>query len=161
MSRKPGARRPGAVRHRRPRAASAPLRERLVALARVLAAGEARAPAARFGLEESAWRVVAALGDGAARSAAETAARSALEKARTARVLQALARGGYLERTHDAFDARRTLFRLSTRGRALYRRVAARARAGEQALLAALSPGERRQLDRLLAKLQRAAAVRG
>lgn len=159
--RKPGGRRAGAAPHRRPRTAAVPLLERLAALARVLAAGEARAPAERFGLDATEWRVAAALGDGAARSAAETAARGALDKARAARALQALARGGYLERTHDAFDARRTLFRLSTRGRALYRRVASRARARERMLLAGLSPVERRQLDRLLAKLQRAAEVAG
>ena len=53
------------------------------------------------------------------------------------------------------------LFRLSTRGRALYRRVASRMRARERALLAGLAPVERRQLDRLLAKLQRAAEAAG
>jgi DNA-binding MarR family transcriptional regulator len=121
----------------------------------------ARAPAERFGVDAAGWRVVAALGDGAARSAGETAARSALDRAQTSRSLQSLARGGYLERTHDAFDARRTLFRLSTRGRALYRRVASSARADERALLAGLTPVERRQLDRLLAKLQRAAEAVG
>jgi len=92
------------------------------------------------------------------RSAAETAARAGLDKARASRALQSLSRGGYLERTHDAFDARRTLFRLSTRGRALYRRVASSARARERTLLAGLTAVERRQLDRLLAKLQRAVA---
>jgi DNA-binding MarR family transcriptional regulator len=78
-----------------------------------------------------------------------------------ARSLQSLARAGYLERTHDAFDARRTLFRLSTRGRALYRRVAASNRAREGGLLAGLTPVERRQLDRLLAKLHRAVEAAG
>ena len=130
--RKPGSSRPGLDRHRRRRAVIAPLVERL-----------------------------AALGDGAMRSAAATAARSGLDKARASRALQSLARGGYLERTHDAFDARRTLFRLSTRGRALYRRVSSSARARERALLAGLTAVERRQLDRLLAKLQRAVASAG
>ncbi len=153
--RRKGARRPPARRHRRPRAAGRPLAERLAALARLL--GTPAASGERFGLDPAGWRVVAVLGDGLARSPAETAARSGLEKTRAARALQALARAGYLERAHDAFDARRIRFRLSTRGRALYRRVAARARAQERALLAALTPGERRQLDRLLARLQRAA----
>ena len=130
--------------------------ERLAALARLLGAGAARAPAERFGLDAARWRIVVALGDGAARSAAEAAARGGLDRTRAARSLQSLARGGYLERTHDAFDARRTLFRLSTRGRALYRRVAASARSQERALLAGLTALERRRLDRLLAKLQRA-----
>ena len=156
VRRTPGGRRPSLPRHPRPRAAP-PLLERLAALARLLGTRAARAPAERFGVGAAGWRVVAALGDGAARSASETAARCALDRAQTSRSLQSLARGGYLERTHDAFDARRTLFRLSTRGRALYRRVASSARAEERALLAGLTPVERRQLDRLLAKLQRAA----
>lgn len=159
--RTPVRRRPNAPRHPRPRPADAPLLERLLAAARLLGARAARAPAERFGLDAGGWRVVAALGDGAARSVAETATRSALDRARTSRSLQSLARRGYLERTHDAFDARRTLFRLSTRGRALYRRVAASARAEERALLAGLAPVERRQLDRLLAKLLRAAEAVG
>jgi DNA-binding MarR family transcriptional regulator len=139
----------------------APLAERLAATARLLAARAALAQAERFGLDASRWRVVAALADGAARSAAETAARSGLDRGRAARALQSLARGGYLERTHDAFDARRVLFRLSTRGRAFYRRMSAGARAQEQALLAGLTPAERRRLDRLLAKLQRALEAAG
>jgi DNA-binding MarR family transcriptional regulator len=158
--RKPGVRRRSGLRHRRPRPA-APLADRLAAVARLLAARAARAPAERFGLDASRWRVVAALADGAARSAAETAACSGLDGGRAARALQSLARGGYLERTHDAFDARRMLFRLSTRGRALCRRMSAGARAQEQALLAGLTPAERRRLDRLLAKLQRALEAAG
>jgi DNA-binding MarR family transcriptional regulator len=157
VRRRPRGRHASAPRHPRPRAAAVPLLERLAALVRLLGARAARAPAERFGLDAAGWRVVAALGDGAACSAAETATRSALDRTRASRSLQALARAGYLERTHDAFDARRTLFRLSTRGRALYRRVASSARAHERALVAGLTPGERRQLDRLLAKLQRAA----
>jgi DNA-binding MarR family transcriptional regulator len=101
--------------------------------------------------------VAAALGDGAARSAA-AATRGSLDRVEASRALQALVRERYVERIHDAFDARRTLFRLTTRGRALYRRLASRARARERTLLAALAPAERRQLDRLLRKLERAAA---
>ena len=156
--RKPGGARPGLRRHRRRRTTAAPLAERLAELARCLGAEAARPSAERADVDAAEWRVVAALGDGAMRSAAETAARTGLDKARAARALQSLSRGGYLERTHDAFDARRTLFRLSTRGRALYRRVASGARARERTLLAGLTAVERRQLDRLLAKLQRAVA---
>jgi len=156
--RKPGGPRAALRRHRRRRTTATPLAERLAALARCLGAEAARSGALRSDVDAAGWRVVAALGDGAMRSADETAARTGLDKARASRALQSLARGGYLERTHDAFDARRTLFRLSTRGRALYRRVASSARARERALLAALTAVERRQLDRLLAKLQRTVA---
>ena len=153
--RRPGGRAPGAPRHRRPRAVAPPLGDRVAALARLLGV---RTPDERFGLDAARLQVVAALGDGAARSPAAAAARGGLDRVEAARALQALVRERYVERTHDAFDARRTLFRLTTRGRALYRRVASRTRARERALLAALAPAERRQLDRLLAKLERAAA---
>ena len=154
--RKPRGRISGAPRHRRVPAVAPPLVDRFAALARLLGA---RAPDERFGLDAARWRVVAALGDGAARSAAETVARGSLDRLEALRALQALVRERYVERTHDAFDARRMLFRLGTRGRALYRRVASRARTRERAVLAVLAPAERRQLDRLLGKLERAAAT--
>ena len=147
----------GLRRHARPRATAGWLLERMAALTTLVAGPLAE----RSGLGAAEWRVVAALGDTAALSLAETASRAAVESGRAARALQALARAGYVERTHDAFDARRSLFRLGRRGRALYRRVTLRARARERALLAALAPVERRQLDRLLAKLQRTAAGGG
>jgi DNA-binding MarR family transcriptional regulator len=156
--RKPGGRVAGAPHHRRPRAVAPPLVDRFAALARLLGA---RAPDERFGLDAARWRVVAALGDGVARSAAETVARGSLDKVEASRALQALVRERYVERSHDAFDARRILFRLGTRGRALYRRILSRARARERAVLAVLAPAERRQLDRLLTKLERAAATAG
>jgi DNA-binding MarR family transcriptional regulator len=155
--RKPNGDRAGARRHPRPRAAtSSPLR-RIAALEGLLRAGEARLHARRFGVDATEWRVLAVLGDGAPVSVVETAARGAIEKARTARAAQALSRRGLVERTHDPFDARRTLLRLTTKGRALYRRATLLVRARERSLLAALAPGEQRALARLLAKLQRAA----
>ena len=129
----------------------------LASLARLIAAAEARSQGRRFGLEVPEWRVVAVLGDGAPRSVADAATRAAIDKSRASRAVQVLARRGLVERTHDAFDARRTLLRLTTKGRALYRRVTSFARARERTLLAALAPGEQRELGRLLAKLQREA----
>jgi DNA-binding MarR family transcriptional regulator len=97
------------------------------------------------------------LGEGAPVSLVETAARGGIEKGRAARAAQTLSRRGCLERTHDPFDARRTMLSLTTKGRALYRRATLFARARERVLLAALAPGEQRALARVLAKLQRAA----
>ena len=155
--RKPNGSRAGARRHRRARgAASSPL-PRIAALAALLGTAEARLHARRFGLDVAEWRVLTALGDGAPVSLVEAAARGALEKGRTTRAAQALARRGFVERTHDPFDARRMVLRLTTKGRALYRRATLFARARERLLLAALAPGEQRELERLLAKLQRAA----
>jgi DNA-binding MarR family transcriptional regulator len=155
--RNPNRGRAAARRHRRTRRATSSPLQRIAALAALLGTGEVRAHARRFGLDGTEWRILAVLGDGAPVSVVETAARGALEKGRTARAAQALSRRGLVERTHDPFDARRTVLRLTTKGRALYRRATLVARARERLLLAALAPGEQRVLARLLAKLQRAA----
>jgi DNA-binding MarR family transcriptional regulator len=137
--------RAGAARHRRARAAAGAALPRIAALAALL------------GLDAAQWRVLAALGDGAAASLAEAVARGGIERARAVRAAQALARRGFVARTHDPFDARRPVLQLTTKGRALYRRATLLVRARERLLAAALAPGEQRELDRLLAKLARAA----
>ena len=149
--------RPGAGRHRRARAGAGAALPRIAALAAALAAAELRLHARRFGLDAAEWRVLATLGDGAAMSLAEALSRGAVERARAVRAAQTLARRGLVERTHDPFDARRLVLQLTTKGRALFRRAALLVRARERLLLAALAPGEQRELERLLAKLQRAA----
>ena len=111
----------------------------------------------RSGLAADEWQVVAALGEGAPLSAAMLAQRTTVDQGRALRVAQGLARRGLVEREPDAFDARRISFRLSLKGRALYRRVAPRARAQERALLASLSLTERRVLLRLLEEIERQA----
>jgi DNA-binding MarR family transcriptional regulator len=148
--------RAGVRRHRRARAASSSL-PRIATLAALLGTAQVRLYTRRFGLDAAEWRLLTVLGDGAPVSLVKAAARGAIEKGRTARAAQALARRGFVERTHDPFDARRTVLRLTTKGRALYRRATLLARARERLLLAALAPGEQRELERLLAKLQRAA----
>lgn len=154
---KPRAGRAGARRHRRARVASRSPLPRLAALAALLRGAEVRLHSRRFGLDAVEWRVLAVLSDGAAASLVTAGARAAVEKGRAARAGQALARRGLVERTHDPFDARRTVLRLTTKGRALYRRAALAARARDRRLLAALSPTEQRELERLLGKLHRAA----
>jgi DNA-binding MarR family transcriptional regulator len=130
---------------------------RIAALAALLGTAEVRLHTRRFGLDAAEWGVLTVLGDGAAASIVEAAARGAIEKGRAARAAQALARRGFVERTHDPFDARRTVVRLTTKGRALYRRATLLARARDRLLLAAITPGEQRELERLLTKLHRAA----
>ena len=149
--------RAGARRHPRPREPA--LLQRIAGLADALATAEARLRERRFGLAVPEWRVVVVLGDGAPASLAEVAARGGVDRPHASRAAQALARRGIVERTHDAFDARRTLVRLTTKGRALSRRVALLARARERTLLAALAPSEQRELERLLAKVQRHATA--
>lgn len=142
---------------RRDAALAGSVPHRIATLARLLARLAARLYAKRVGLAVPEWHVLAVLGEGRPLSAAEVARRTAIDKGRASRAVASLARRGLLERAPDAFDARRTLLGLSRRGRALYRRVVPLALGAERALLDALTPAERRELGRVLAKLHRAA----
>jgi DNA-binding MarR family transcriptional regulator len=150
------ARRPGKDGRR-----AAPLAPyRIATLANLLARSALRQFARRFGLTTREWHVLAVLGEGRPLSAAEVSRRTAIERGRAGRVVASLVRHGLVERVPDAFDARRATLRLSLKGRAIYRRIVPLAAAGERALLAVLTASERRQLERLLAKLhERAEAM--
>jgi DNA-binding MarR family transcriptional regulator len=146
------ARRPG-VRRDEPLALERFVPYRIATLAGLLARGASRLYALRFGLLVREWRILAALGAGAPLSAAEVVRRTAIDKGRVSRAVANLVRRGLLVREPDAFDARRTMLRLSQKGRSVYRRVVPLAVARERELLAALTGTERRELERLLAKL--------
>jgi DNA-binding MarR family transcriptional regulator len=146
------ARRPGARRDE-PLALERYVPHRIATLANLLALGASRLYAQRFGLPVREWRILAVLGEGAPRSAAELARRTAIDKGRVTRAAANLLRRGLVAREPDAFDARRTMLRLSQKGRSVYRRVVPLAAARERELLAVLAPAERRELERLLAKL--------
>lgn len=130
---------------------------RLATLAKLLALVASRLYAKRFGLVIREWHILAVLGEGRPLSAAEVARRTVLDKGRVSRAVATLTRRGMIERVPDAFDARRTMLRLSQKGRAIYRRIIPFARGRERTLLDALTPVERRQLERVLTKLHRQA----
>ena len=133
---------------------------RIATLGNLLARSGSRVYARRFGLALREWRILAVLGEGRTLSAVEIVRRTAIDKGRVSRTVASLLRRGLVAREADAFDARRTMLRLSLKGRALYRRVVPLAAARERALLAVLTAPERRQLERLLAKLhERAEAM--
>ena len=133
---------------------------RIATLASLLARGASQLYARRFGLAIREWRILAVLGEGRPLSAVEVVRRTAIDKGRVSRAIAGLLRRGLVVREADAFDARRTMLRLSLKGRALYRRVVPLATARERELLAGLTAPERRQLERLLAKLhERAEAM--
>jgi DNA-binding MarR family transcriptional regulator len=69
------------------------------------------------------------------------------------RAVQGLLADGRLVRAYDSGDRRRTRLRLSGAGQSVYTRVAPLALTYEKKLLDALSPTDRRALDRLLGRL--------
>lgn len=130
---------------------------RLSVLTNLVSSAIAQAYAVRFGLSIPEWRVMAALGERPGMSAAEVAARTAMDKVAVSRAVASLQRAGRLSRVRSSRDRRRSLLRLSRAGAAVHAKVAPYALAYETALLASLDHRERDALDRLIAKLTRRA----
>ncbi|MGE0581968.1 MAG: MarR family winged helix-turn-helix transcriptional regulator [Steroidobacteraceae bacterium] len=130
---------------------------RLSVLSNLISTAIAGAYVERFGLSIPEWRVVAALGERAGMSAAEVAARTAMDKVAVSRAVAALQRAGRIVRATSTRDRRRSALRLSRAGATVYAKVAPYALAYEAALLASLDLRERDALERLLDKLTRRA----
>jgi DNA-binding MarR family transcriptional regulator len=126
---------------------------RLAVLSNVVATSIASAYERDFGLTMPQWRVLAVLARYPSSSAVEVSERAALDKVAVSRAVQSLVAAGHIERAADRGDRRRHVLNLSPSGRAVYMRVAPRALRYERQLLDALSPAERRTLDRLIARL--------
>ena len=80
-----------------------------------------------------------------------------MDKVAVSRSVTRLAERGYLTRSVDEEDRRRSQLSLSEEGQAIYARIVPLARQYEARLLAGISPEHRALLDELLADLQRAA----
>jgi len=130
---------------------------RLSVLANLVSGAISGAYAERFSLSIPEWRVIAALGEQPGMSAADVAARTAMDKVAVSRAVAALLRARRIVRTQSKHDRRRSVLRLSRTGTALYAQVVPHVLEYEAALLAALGRDERRALDRLLGKLTRRA----
>lgn len=126
---------------------------RLSVLTNTVSGAIAAAYEARFGLSIPEWRVVAVLADSPGLSAAQVAARTAMDKVAVSRAVASLLRARRIGRTRSAADRRRSKLRLSPAGRRLYVAVVPIALAYERELLRPLSRAQRRQLDSLLRDL--------
>ena len=126
---------------------------RLSVLTNIVSMSIAEAYEREFGLSIPQWRVVAVLARYPDLSAIEVAERTAMDKVAVSRAVQGLLARRRLLRTYDSGDRRRTRLRLSAAGQSVYTRVAPLALSYEKKLLDALSPTDRRALDRLLGRL--------
>ena len=106
-----------------------------------------------FGLTIPQWRVIAVLARYPDLSAIEVAERTAMDKVAVSRAVQGLLAAKRLVRSYDAGDRRRSRLRLSSAGKSVYTRVAPLALSYEKKLLDALSPTDRKTLDRLMGRL--------
>lgn len=107
----------------------------------------------QFGLSIAEWRVLAVLASYPNLSAVEVAERTTMDKVAVSRAVSSLVAARRVVRNYDKGDRRRSILRLSAAGRAVYTRVAPLALRYEKQLLEALSPGDRRVLDRLIGQL--------
>jgi DNA-binding MarR family transcriptional regulator len=133
---------------------------RLSVLSNIVSMSIASTYEREFGLTIPEWRVIAVLARYPDLSAIEVAERTAMDKVAVSRAVQRLLATHRLERAYDEGDRRRSILRLSAAGRSVYTRVAPMALRYETQLLEALSPSDRRALDRLLGRLmERARAM--
>lgn len=107
----------------------------------------------RFELRIPEWRVLAVLGMQPGLSAAEVAAKTAMDAVAVSRAVTRLIKQGRLERRYTSQDRRRSELRLSEQGQRVYEEIVPIARAYERALLDGLDATERLELDRLLQRL--------
>jgi DNA-binding MarR family transcriptional regulator len=104
----------------------------------------------RFDLRIPEWRVLAVLGMQPGLSAAEVAARTAMDAVAVSRAVTRLIKQERLERRYTSQDRRRSELRLSAQGQRVYQDIAPIAQAYERALLEGLDQTQRLELDRLL-----------
>ncbi|HKU14448.1 MAG TPA: MarR family winged helix-turn-helix transcriptional regulator [Steroidobacteraceae bacterium] len=126
---------------------------RLSVLTNIVSMSIAGAYEREFGLSIPQWRVIAVLARYPDLSAIEVAERTAMDKVAVSRAVQGLLAAGRLVRSYDSGDRRRSRLRLSSAGKSVYTRVAPLALGYEKKLLDALSPTDRRSLDRLVGRL--------
>jgi len=107
----------------------------------------------RFGLSVMEWRVLAVVGRFAPMSAGQVAERTAMDKVQVSRALTKVVADGMVLRSVDEHDRRRSVLRLSAKGRALVKRITPLALKAEEDLLNALSVKQYRELDGIMALL--------
>jgi MarR family transcriptional regulator, lower aerobic nicotinate degradation pathway regulator len=105
------------------------------------------------GLRKPHFTVLVALSELGPSSQAELGRRLWIDRKNMVAVIDDLEAAGLVERTRDEQDRRRNAVRLTPSGVDALARMNARADAAQDALLAALTEAERRELERLLAKL--------
>ncbi len=104
----------------------------------------------RFDLRIPEWRVLAVLGMQPGLSAADVAARTAMDAVAVSRAVTRLLKQDRLERRYTSQDRRRSELRLSVQGQRVYEEIVPIARAYERTLLDGLDATQRLELDRLL-----------
>jgi DNA-binding MarR family transcriptional regulator len=107
----------------------------------------------KSGLAIAEWRLLAAIGCIGVLSPTAAGEQTAMDKVKVSRAAASLVSRGLLRQTHDPYDGRGRLLRLTRKGAALFADVAPTAKAIEDSLKAGLSRTEWTTLHRALGKL--------
>jgi DNA-binding MarR family transcriptional regulator len=121
----------------------------------------ARAYETRFGLRVPEWRLVAVLAEAGGLTQQAIVERTVMDKVTVSRAALALVERRLAARAPNPRDARSHLVALTDEGMALHAEVAPLALSMEAELLHGISKAEVAELDRLLNRLQAAAAALG
>jgi DNA-binding MarR family transcriptional regulator len=127
---------------------------RLAVLAREISVALARKYQADLGISIPEWRVIAHIAEVGTCSSGELCARTAMDKAKVNRAVTRLVAAGLVLAEISDRDRRLNVLKLTARGCRVYERVVPMALDHERALLDALSEAERRELMRIIGKLQ-------
>jgi DNA-binding MarR family transcriptional regulator len=106
-----------------------------------------------FSLDQREWRIVGLLGGYAPMSLLGLAREAKVDKSQASRSVSGLIERGLVRRESDTSDGRGVQLSLTPEGRALYRKVFARAVKRNEDLMSVLSPKERAVLEEALARL--------
>jgi DNA-binding MarR family transcriptional regulator len=109
----------------------------------------------RFDIAIPQWRILATLAEQPNLLARDIGRQTHMDKVRVSRAVKALESRGLLQREASPGDSRASTLALTAPGLAMYARIAPMARDWEARLLQPLTPRERDQLFRILAKLDR------
>jgi DNA-binding MarR family transcriptional regulator len=129
---------------------------RLNRLAAEVSRALARVYGERFGIDIPEWRVIATLGDRGRARARDIALSTRMHKSMVSRAVTRLTELGWVARTNGARDRREAPLALTATGSDVYRQLVPIVLDYQDRLLGSLTEGERRMLERLLDKLERA-----
>lgn len=134
---------------------------RLSVLSNIVSRSVARIYAERFDLTIPEWRVMAVMGleeeRGSSMCANSVVTRTAMDKVQVSRALSRMLQAGLIDRSTDPDDRRRSVLRLTEKGRQVYDQIVPAAMKYEEELLENLTLDEQITLERLITKLTKAA----
>ena len=107
-----------------------------------------------FGLSVTEWRTMAILGPYRALSSSEIVKESSMDKVKVSRAIARLREKEFVKRDIDGDDRRRSVLRLTDRGREVYETLVPLVLEVEDSLLEGLNSSERELLVRLMEKVR-------